>query len=68
MSAPQRLHVDWTRCDGHGLCAELLPELLDRDEWGFPLARGPLDVEGRLLPHATRAVSACPLLALKLVR
>ena len=23
-----RLHVDWTRCDGHGSCAELLPELL----------------------------------------
>ena len=25
-----RLHVDWTRCDGRGLCAELLTELLER--------------------------------------
>ena len=33
------LHVDWTRCDGHGLCADLLPEVLTRDEWGYPLAR-----------------------------
>ena len=32
-----RVHVDWTRCDGHGSCAELLPELLDTDDWGFPL-------------------------------
>jgi ferredoxin len=29
-----RLHIDWTGCDGRGLCTELLPELLDRDEWG----------------------------------
>ncbi len=68
MSRTARLHVDWTRCDGHGLCAELLPELLDRDDWGFPLARGSLDVDDRLLPHARRAVYSCPLLALKLVR
>ena len=67
MSDRPRIHVDWTRCDGHGLCAELLPELLDRDDWGFPLARGSLEVDARLLPHARRAVSACPLLALKLV-
>ena len=32
-----RVHVDWTRCDGHGACAELLPELLETDEWGYPL-------------------------------
>lgn len=62
-----RLHVDWTRCDGHGLCAELLPEVLGRDEWGFPLPHGSTDVEDALLPHARRAVSACPLLALSLV-
>ena len=36
---PLRLHIDWTRCDGRGLCAELLPELLDRDDWGYPLSR-----------------------------
>ncbi len=34
-----RLHVNWARCDGRGLCTELLPELLDRDDWGYPLAR-----------------------------
>lgn len=65
-----RLHVDWTRCDGHGLCAELLPELLDSDEWGYPLPRSgerePM-VPRRLLQHAEHAVDSCPLLALRLV-
>jgi ferredoxin len=65
-----RLHVDWTRCDGHGLCAELLPELLDRDEWGYPLPRtGEREpvVPRRVEPHARHAVRSCPLLALRLV-
>ena len=67
-----RLHVDWTRCDGHGLCADLLPEVLTRDEWGFPLARDAgtraLEVPRGVEEHARRAVDLCPLLALSLVR
>jgi ferredoxin len=63
-----RLHVDWTKCDGHGLCAELVPEVLTRDEWGFPLARATLDVPAMAMAHARRAVELCPLLALRLVR
>jgi ferredoxin len=58
-----RLHVDWTACEGRGLCAELLPELLDRDEWGYPLARdGSREpaVPAHLRRHADRAVAACP--------
>jgi ferredoxin len=33
------LHVDWTRCRGRGLCTELFSERLERDEWGYPIAR-----------------------------
>jgi ferredoxin len=62
-----RLHVDWTRCDGHGLCAELLPELLDRDEWGYPMPRTTWDLEPGLMEHAQHAIKTCPLLALKIV-
>jgi ferredoxin len=64
-----RLHVDWTRCDGHGSCTELLPELLVQDEWGFPLSRtGDTDpaVPRQLDDLARRAISACPLQALRL--
>jgi len=62
----ERLHIDWTACGGRGLCAELLPEVLDLDEWGYPLARDGLAVPEVLLPHARRAVAQCPRLALHL--
>jgi ferredoxin len=60
-----RVVVDWTACDGRGLCAELLPELISRDEWGFPLIPDPI-VAASLRDHAERAVAACPRLALRL--
>lgn len=60
-----RIEIDWTRCDGHGLCARLLPERIDVDERGFPIV-----VEAQVPPdlqrHARRAVAACPRLALRL--
>jgi ferredoxin len=60
-----RLEIDWTRCDGHGLCAALFPEGVQLDDWGFPiLAEGGLDAD--LVEHARRAVFACPALALRL--
>lgn len=69
-----RLQVDWTRCDGHAACVELLPELLAEDDWGYPLAldpdgRGPggIEVPEELAGHARRAVRACPAMALRLL-
>ena len=57
--------IDRTRCSGHGLCAELLPELIRLDDWGYPIiAPGP--VPEHLTGHARRAVAACPALALQL--
>lgn len=61
-----RLHLDPTACTGHGLCADLLPELIELDEWGFPMLRADAVGPG-LLKHARRAVSACPTLALRLL-
>ena len=64
-----RLHIDWTACRGRGHCTELVPELLARDEWGYPRstdgAKEP-DVAPALLPHARLAVKHCPRLALHL--
>jgi ferredoxin len=60
-----RLTVDPIACTGHGACAELFPERIQLDDWGYPmLADAPVSDE--LLPHARRAVAACPTLALKL--
>lgn len=60
-----QLRVDWTRCDGHGLCAELLPEAIGLDDWGYPLLRK-RELPRALLPAARRAVASCPLRALTL--
>jgi ferredoxin len=62
-----RLAVDWVACDGHGLCAALLPELVELDEWGYPVLLAE-QVPDRLRGHARAAVSACPALALRLSR
>lgn len=62
----RRLAVDWPACKAHGVCAELLPEIVQLDEWGYPIvAPGP--VPAALKRHAQRAVSSCPTLALRLV-
>jgi ferredoxin len=62
-----RLDIDWTRCDGHGLCATLLPDDLVLDEWGFPVLRG-REIAADEVLDARRAVLACPALALRLTR
>jgi len=63
----ERLRVDPIACTGHGLCAELFPERIWLDEWGYPvIEEGELNSE--LLDHARRAVSACPAVALRLER
>jgi ferredoxin len=61
------LRVDPIACDGHGLCAELFPEGIALDDWGYPIVDA-RPIPGRLEEHARRAVDACPALALKLVR
>jgi ferredoxin len=61
----QEIVVDRIRCDGFGMCAELLPELIELDDWGYPIVAAGV-VPGSLLEHARRAVAVCPVLALRL--
>lgn len=60
-----RLRVDWPSCRARGLCHEMLPEVIDLDEWGYPIITG--EVEADQLDLAQDAVKACPRLALKLL-
>jgi ferredoxin len=62
----RRLAVDWPACKAHGVCAELLPEIVELDEWGYPVI-APEPVPASLRRYAQRAVSSCPTLALRLV-
>jgi ferredoxin len=64
-TAPLALVVDRIRCDGYGMCAELLPELIELDDWGYPIVR-PGAVPDQLGGLARRAVDVCPVLALSL--
>ena len=52
-------------CEAHGLCAELLPELITLDDWGYPIV-DPGPVPPHLIEHAQRAAAACPTLAVLL--
>jgi ferredoxin len=62
----ERLRVNPIACSGHGLCAELLPELIRRDEWGYPVISDQR-VPASLARQAKRAVADCPALALMLI-
>jgi ferredoxin len=61
----QTLEIDWTRCDGHGLCADLLPDRIRRDEWGFPIV-GRKTVQPGEAQDVRRTIAVCPALALRL--
>ena len=59
------LAIDRIACDGHGLCAELLPEVIELDDWGYPIIVREA-VPRELLGHARKAVAICPVLALRI--
>ncbi len=59
------LRVDWPSCTGRGICHGVLPELIQLDDWGYPIVSGP--VPPQLISDAREAVRMCPQLALRLV-
>jgi ferredoxin len=62
-----RLRLNPIACEAHGLCAELLPEMIALDQWGYPiLDERPIPPD--LLDHARRAAASCPTLALLVER
>jgi ferredoxin len=63
MTTAPRLRVDPVACDGVGLCAQLMPDDVWLDRWGYPI----LDdrpLRGGDLLRARAAVRACPQAAL----
>ena len=58
------LQVDWHACKGRGVCHEVLPEIIDLDDWGYPVVNGPVSAD--LMAGAREAVRVCPQLALRL--
>ncbi len=60
-----RIHVDIIACDGRGVCADIFPERIHLDDWGYPIL-DPTPINAATIEHARRAVAACPVLALRL--
>jgi ferredoxin len=60
-----RVVVEPIACDAHGQCAELLPEIVTLDDWGYPIIDD-REIPPALIPLARRAARACPVLALRL--
>jgi ferredoxin len=61
------LRVDPIACTAHGICAELLPEMIRLDDWGYPIVEDAPGVPPDL-QDVRRAIAACPTLALRLER
>jgi ferredoxin len=59
------LIVDPIACDGRGVCAEILPERIELDRWGYPVVDS--EIAPLLYDNAIRAVRSCPKQALHLV-
>jgi ferredoxin len=60
-----RLRLNPIACEAHGMCAELLPEQIVLDEWGYPVL-GEEMISPEIMSHAKRAAQACPTFALRL--
>jgi ferredoxin len=64
------LRVDPILCDGFAHCHELAPDLVQVDEWGYPIIHErPTPIsEAALLKSARLAVRGCPRQALRIER
>ena len=69
-SASFLLKVNPILCDGFGHCHELAPELVQIDEWGYPvIVNTPTPVgNAATLQSAKYAVRGCPRQALRIER
>jgi ferredoxin len=54
-----RIKLNPIACEAFGYCAELLPELVSLDEWGYPVVDG-RPVPAHLVALATQAAKGCP--------
>ena len=62
-----RVSVDAARCQGHGRCYDLGPEVFDADDEGFEVHRGTVfEVEETHLDAVSEGIAGCPERAIRL--
>lgn len=60
-----RIHADRARCEGHGICANQAPRLLDLDDDDIVVVlEAGEDLDEEHLPQARIAAESCPVAAL----
>lgn len=55
-----RIFLDSSKCQGHGRCYALAPQLFEPDDEGFAVLRGDGEVGGDLEDEARLAADNCP--------
>ena len=55
-----RIVLDTAKCQGHGRCYALAPDLFDADDEGFPVLKVDGDVPAALEDQAILASDNCP--------
>lgn len=64
-----RVAVNFDRCEGHGMCEQMAPEVFELDDEGMLINNyEDRDITGDLAMAAERAVDACPVAALRAQR
>lgn len=61
-----KIHVDSAACEGHGLCAQVAPEVYEIDDEGYVQMRVS-DIPPTLAEAAASGARVCPVAALKVV-
>ena len=55
-----RIHLDTERCQGHGRCYALAPDLFGCDDDGYAIVLVDLDLPPESMSSAQLAVDSCP--------
>ena len=63
-----QLHLDNAKCQGHGRCYALAPDLFESDDEGYAVLKVTGDVPAELADAAVLAADNCPEFAITLER
>jgi ferredoxin len=55
-----KVHIDSGRCQGHGRCYDLAPQIFGEDNEGYGVVRHDGDVPAQLWAEARLAAANCP--------
>jgi ferredoxin len=67
-AATVRVEVDYAKCEGHGLCEQVGPQVYQLDDDGELILLHGEDVPAELEAQATSGARSCPVAALTIIQ